>query len=81
MSLKYGGMYVLIVHNVILRNRCAQQAKKYLDFNNPQQEREREREREGRRGGGVGRWREKAVAGRREQSRRRKSCPKENAGK
>lgn len=79
MSLKCGGMYVMVVHNVILWNRCAQQAKKYLEFNNPQQEREREGE--GRRGGGVGRWREKAVAGRREQSRRRKSCPKENAGK
>ena len=73
MSLKYGGMYVLIVHNVTLRNRCAQQAKKYLDFNNPQQERERK--------GGGGEMREKAAAGRREQSRRRKSCPKENAGK
>ena len=48
MSLKYGGMYVLIVHNVILRNRCAQQAKKYLEFNNPQQERERERGKKGR---------------------------------
>ena len=51
MSLKYGGMYVLIVHNVTLRNRCAQQAKKYLDFNNPQQERERK-------GGGWGDERE-----------------------
>ena len=53
MSLKYGGMYVLIVHNVILRNRCAQQAKKYLEFNNPQQERERERKGER---GKKGRW-------------------------
>ena len=52
-------------------------SQKIFRINNPQQERERE----GRRGGGVGRWREKAVAGRREQSRRRKSCPRENAGK